>query len=69
MEIEHNLKFLGDLFSVSDIWIVTGISLVSIWFLGVFSEATEKEVQDTFCWGSGGVPELKKSPKIGGLGG
>ncbi len=26
----------------------------------------KKEVQDTSCRGSGGVPQLKKSPKIGG---
>jgi hypothetical protein len=25
-----------------------------------------KEVQDTSCWGTGGVPQLLKSPKIGG---
>ena len=29
-------------------------------------ETAEKEAQDTSCWGSGGVPQLKKSPKIGG---
>jgi hypothetical protein len=28
-------------------------------------ETTEKEVQDISCRGSGGVPQLKKSPKIG----
>jgi len=32
-------------------------------------ETAEKEVQDTSSWGSGGVPQLLKSPKIGGLGG
>ena len=32
-------------------------------------EIAEKEVQDTSCRGSGGVPQLKNSPKIGGLGG
>ena len=29
-------------------------------------ETTEKEVQDTSCRGSGGIPQLWKSPKIGG---
>jgi hypothetical protein len=29
-------------------------------------ETAEKEVQDTSCRGSGGVPQLQKSPKIGG---
>jgi len=29
-------------------------------------ETAIKEVQDISCWGSGGVPQLKKSPKIGG---
>ena len=29
-------------------------------------EAAVKEVQDTSCWESGGVPQLQKSPKIGG---
>jgi hypothetical protein len=33
---------------------------------GTDLETAEKEVQDTSCWGSGGVPQLKKSPKIGG---
>ena len=32
-----------------------------------FSETAEKEVQDTSCRGSGGVPQLQKSPKIGGF--
>jgi hypothetical protein len=32
-------------------------------------ETAEKEVQDTSCRGSGGVPQIFKSPKIGGLGG
>jgi hypothetical protein len=63
MEIEHNLKFLGGCFLLRDIWIVTGISLARIWLLYVFSEAAEKEVQNTSCRGSGGVP------KIGGFGG
>jgi len=31
-----------------------------------FKETAEKEVQDTFCRGSGGVPQLQKSPKTGG---
>ena len=31
-----------------------------------FSETPEKEVQDTSCRGSGGVPQIIKSPKIGG---
>ena len=30
------------------------------------SETAEKEVQDTSCRGSGGVPQLKISPKHGG---
>ena len=29
-------------------------------------ETVEIEVQDTSCRGSGGVPQLQKSPKIGG---
>jgi hypothetical protein len=29
-------------------------------------ETAEKEVQDTSCWGSGSVPQLLKSPRIGG---
>ena len=29
-------------------------------------ETNEKAVQDTSCRGSGGVPQLQKSPKIGG---
>jgi len=29
-------------------------------------ETTEKEVQGTSCRGSGGVPQLLKSPKLGG---
>ena len=29
-------------------------------------ETAEKEVQDTSCRGSGSVPQLKQSPKIGG---
>jgi len=32
-----------------------------------YSETAEKEVQDTSCWESGGIPQLKKSPKIGGF--
>ena len=28
---------------------------------------TEKEVKDTSCRGSGGVPQLTKFPKIGGF--
>jgi hypothetical protein len=33
----------------------------------VKNETAEKEVQDTSCRGSGGVPQLqKKSPKTGG---
>jgi hypothetical protein len=35
----------------------------------ILIETAEKEVQDTSCGGSGGVPQLIKSPKIGGLGG
>jgi hypothetical protein len=31
-----------------------------------FFETAVKEVQDTSCRGSGGVPQLKKPPKIGG---
>jgi hypothetical protein len=34
--------------------------------VGILFETAEKEVQDTSCRGSGGVPQLKKSPKIGG---
>ena len=34
--------------------------------LVIFSENAEKEVQDTYYLGSGGVPQLIKSPKIGG---
>jgi len=30
-------------------------------------ETAEKEVQDISCRGSGGVPQLQKSPKIGGF--
>ena len=37
--------------------------------LFMYNETAEKEVQDTSCRGSGGVPQLWKSPKIGGLGG
>ena len=29
-------------------------------------KTAEKEVQDTSCRGSGGVPQIKKSPKNGG---
>ena len=29
-------------------------------------ETAEKEVQDTSCRGSGGVPQLQKPPEIGG---
>ena len=32
----------------------------------VSNETAKKEVQDTSCRGSGGVPQLQKSPKIGG---
>ena len=32
----------------------------------IHNETAEKEVQDTSCRGSGGVPQLLKSPKIGG---
>jgi len=32
----------------------------------VMMEVSEREVQDTSCRGLGGVPQLKKSPKIGG---
>jgi hypothetical protein len=32
-------------------------------------ETAEKEVQGISCQGSGRVPHLQKSPKIGGLGG
>jgi hypothetical protein len=31
-----------------------------------YTETAEKDVQDTSCWGSGGVPQLQKSPKTGG---
>ena len=31
-------------------------------------ETAEKEVQDTSCWGAGGIPQLIKSPKIEGFG-
>ncbi len=34
--------------------------------VGILFETAEKEVQDTSCRGSGGVPQLYKSPKIGG---
>jgi len=34
--------------------------------LNLFNETAEKEVQDTSCRGSGGAPQLKKSPKFGG---
>jgi hypothetical protein len=61
MEIEHNLKFLGGCFLLRDIWIVTGISLARIWLLYVFSEAAEKEVQNTFWWGG----PLGVSPRLG----
>jgi hypothetical protein len=33
----------------------------------MLSETAEKEVQDTSWWGSGGVPQLYKFPKIGGF--
>ena len=33
----------------------------------MLSENAEKEVQDTSCRWSGGVPQLKKSPKTGGF--
>jgi hypothetical protein len=29
-------------------------------------ETAEKEVQDTSCWGYGGVPHFRNPPKIGG---
>jgi hypothetical protein len=32
----------------------------------VNNKTAKKEVQDTSCLGSGGVPRLQKSPKIGG---
>jgi hypothetical protein len=32
----------------------------------IIEETAEKEVQDTSCRGSGGVPQLEISPKIGG---
>jgi hypothetical protein len=32
--------------------------------LVIFSENAEKEVQDTYYLGSGGVPQLKKSPRL-----
>jgi len=32
-----------------------------------FRETAEKEVQDISCRGSGGVPQLQESPKIGGF--
>jgi hypothetical protein len=35
----------------------------------ILTETAKKEVQDTSCRGSGGVPRIKKSPKIWGLGG
>ena len=31
------------------------------------SETADKELQDSTCRGSGGVPQLKKSPKTGGF--
>jgi hypothetical protein len=31
-----------------------------------YTEIAEKEVQDTSCRGSGGVPQLQKSHKTGG---
>ena len=34
-----------------------------------FTETAEKEVKDISCRGSGGIPQLYKSPKTGGLGG
>ena len=34
-----------------------------------FSLAFKKEVQDTSCWGSGGVPQIKKVPQDWGIGG
>jgi hypothetical protein len=30
-------------------------------------ETAEKEVQDTYCWGSGGVPQLIKIPHDWGI--
>jgi hypothetical protein len=30
-------------------------------------ETAEKEEQDTSCWGSGGVPQLKKVPQDWGI--
>jgi hypothetical protein len=37
------------------------------WIKALSKETAEKEVQDTSCRGSGGVPpDFKKSPKIGG---
>ena len=35
----------------------------------VSKETANKEVQDTSCRGSGGVPQLQKSPEVGGYGG
>jgi hypothetical protein len=35
----------------------------------IFLETAEKDVQDTSCRGSGGVPQLNKIPKIGEFGG
>jgi len=34
--------------------------------IAIYRDTTEKEVQDTSCRGSGGVPQLQKSPKTGG---
>ena len=35
--------------------------------LNPFNEDAEKELQDTSCRGSGGVPQLQKSPKDWGI--
>jgi len=37
--------------------------------LVMYSENAEKEVKDTSYRGSGGVPQLKKSPRLGDIGG
>jgi hypothetical protein len=37
-----------------------------VFALLINKETAGKEVQDTSCRGSGGVPQFKKSPKIGG---
>jgi len=55
----RSLSFLGMLKQVQHDN-VEGISYIELF------EIAEKELQDTSCRGSGGVPQLLKSPKIGG---